>query len=122
MAGLTFESLFLSGEYRPCTVYGNKALFHRWIEEEKLIIKTESVLKRQSEYFDRILKDYRENGIIAPGLSTEKITYTYALVEFEDGHIEKVEPTDVVFDNSYEKFKNFVWKSDIEKYKEMDNG
>lgn len=105
MDGLTFESLFISGEYRPCTVYGNKALFHRWIEEEKLIIKVDSTLRIKTEHISIALRDYHKNGIIAPGLSTEKITYTYALVEFEDGHVEKVEPTDVVFDNSYEKFK-----------------
>lgn len=122
MAGLTFESLFLSGEYRPCTVYGNKALFHRWVEEEKLIIKIESALQRKSEYRDIALKDYHKNGIIGPGLSTEKIKCASALVEFEDGHVEKVDPTVIVFDDGYEKFKNLAWKSDIEKFRENENG
>lgn len=89
---------YRSGEYRPCTVCGVKCMFHRWIEEEKLILKIESSIRRRPGYLDIALRDYNENGIVGPGMSTEKVKQTFALVEFEDGHIEKVDPTVVIFD------------------------
>lgn len=115
MAGLTIGAKYLSGEYRPCMANGKKGLFHRWVEEEKLIIKIESIARKRPEYLNVALQDYRENGIIGPGMSTEKIKYTFALVEFEDGHVDKVEPTIVIFEDSYEKFKSYAWSCDFGK-------
>ena len=89
---------YRSGEYRPCTVYGVKCMFHRWIEEEKLILKIESCIRRRSEYLEVALRDYNENCIVGPGMSTEKVKQTFALVEFANGQVEKVDPTVVIFD------------------------
>lgn len=101
---------YRSGEYRPCTVFGVKCKFHRWIEEEKLILKLESVALRKRDLFDAVMQDYNDYGVINPGMSTEKIKQTFALVEFEDGHMEKVDPTVVIFDKeNKEKEKCLIY-------------
>lgn len=61
---------------RPCTVYGVPVLFHRWIEEARLMVTPSDT---------------------GGGYHTEVIRETLALVEFEDGRMEKVRPESIRF-------------------------
>ena len=65
---------------RNCMVGDRKAVFHRWIDDERLLIKSNSIA---------FISD---SDIIPPCAGVEKITNTLALVEFCDGTIKKVNP------------------------------
>lgn len=94
-------------EYSPCLVDGRKALFHRWIDKEKLVVKFDS--PTMPEKARNIMLNYRENGYLPPTVFTNKISNTYGLVEFEDGHIEEVEPTTVRFIDHEKIFEEYCW-------------
>lgn len=64
---------------RPCEVDGKPALFHRWIESDRVLVTVDG--------FNR----YR------PGNRAEVIRETFALVEYEDGAVGKVKPELVRF-------------------------
>jgi hypothetical protein len=91
---------------RPCWVKGKKGLFHRYIDKtETVFINDFNVKPTDAE----IAKEYFDNTKIIPnGFRVDKIVTTYALVEFEDGHMEEIQPTTITFlDNS--EFKEFYW-------------
>lgn len=64
-----------TAEYRPCFVDGEKALFHRW-EEESYVIPP---------------------SVMVGGHNGGEIKRTLAIVECEDGTINRVEPTRIKF-------------------------
>lgn len=102
MAQLTSEFV-IKKELRPCIVNGKKALFHTWTEKEELIFKA-------ARYMTAVdLKDAKATfeyfGIVPHDLITEKQKATFALVEYEDGRIAEVKPTDVRFiDNAHRDY------------------
>lgn len=62
-------------QHRPCEVDGRPALFHRWIEEDRVITATNGL------------------GHYIPGTpAINVIRETFALVEYKDGTIAKVKP------------------------------
>lgn len=75
---------------RPCEVDGRPALFHRWVEEDRALLRFETMIHHD----ERKYVEYRfhEAGVIPPGCSTEVIRETFALVEYRDGTIAKVSP------------------------------
>lgn len=75
-----FNVVLKGEEYRRCLVNSERALFHRWCEEDTLLIN--------------------------PNTTVSKI---YALVEFENGLVKKVEPTDVKFVDGERLFKDYAW-------------
>lgn len=62
-------------EYRPCTVDGKKALFHRWYE----------------------FNDVVDAGLTIGSHPAGQLKFLYAIVEYEDGTIEEVAPPKVKF-------------------------
>lgn len=100
-----------TAEYRPCyvcdaTAYSDgrevirherKALFHRWTEKDKLIIKTDGRFSLKPHIIKEQLKEFEQRGFVGPGLGAEHVKHTLAIVEYEDGTIEEVEPCDVRF-------------------------
>lgn len=62
-------------ERRPCYADGKKALFHKWGERNRIIIR--NIYKR--------------------GLVEEPIRETVGIVEYEDGKIDLVKPEDIRF-------------------------
>ena len=69
-------SLFLVGpERRPCYVDGEKAIFHQWINRAQVAPPSPMICG-------------------APG---GQLWEVFGLVEMEDGHMEEVYPTKVVF-------------------------
>ncbi len=92
-------------EYRPCIIHYSKyfykkekistkkALFHRWEENVTKILLSKDKTKPEN-----VLK---------------KI---FGIVEFEDGHIERVEAEQIEFiDNKFQEY-NFDYKDDINRH------
>ena len=81
--------------WRPCEVDGVPALFHRWIEEDRALVKINcfSTPEEQAE----IARSIRLSGVYPGGCSPEVIRETFALVEFLDGVVAKVKPECVRF-------------------------
>lgn len=75
MSALDGTITFTTSEYRPCFVKNQRALFHRWEEN--------------SEIYAPSLMVGGHNGSI--------VKYTCAIVEYEDGHVERVKPEAVTF-------------------------
>lgn len=65
----------LTSEYRPCYVEGKKALFHRWEEFSKIVAPSPMI----------------------GGHAGGQITETFAIVEYEDGTIQEVQPNRIKF-------------------------
>jgi hypothetical protein len=80
---------------RPCTVNGSPAFFHRWVTEDKGLLKVHA-MTRPREY--QALYDYYiANNIIPSSCSLEKMTETLALVEMLDGSMKKVPAIEIRF-------------------------
>lgn len=95
-------------EYRPCLIYGEReALFHRWVENDKVIFKIDRGFKEGSlkDLLNRITTIYKEhNAIYSPYVKIEKIKIFYGIVENGDGSIEKVDPENIKFLDTHVKF------------------
>ena len=72
--------LSILSELRPCTVNGQKALFHKWEDCANVI----------------------EPSPMINGHQGGQIKETYAIVEMEDGRILEVKPIKVKFENTSE--------------------
>jgi hypothetical protein len=77
-------------QHRPCEVDGRPALFHRWIEADRALVRINSYVDASMR--DVLLRRCREEGVILPGCYTEVLRETFALVEYTDGTIAKVKP------------------------------
>ena len=80
---------------RPCTIGERKGKFHKWIEEQKILIKFNNNLKENDVRNMKIA--FELSGVIPPYADYEIITNTVALVEFDDGSVGKVKPEEVRF-------------------------
>ena len=98
----------MSDELRPCLVNKKRALFHRWITEDQMFAKFFTRLRAEEQIKQKI--DIETNHVVPVQNDIEKITNTYALVEFEDGAIEKVKPEDVKFLDSGNKFQEYCFE------------
>lgn len=84
-----------AGELRPCEVDGQRCYFHRFIEEERGVLQINIFMKERDAYEAREI--YERYGLVFNGCSLEKLRHAYALVEFSDGTVKKVEPEKVRF-------------------------
>ena len=75
-------------EYRPCWVNGKKALFHRWVNSAKAQLPYGQKANENSRYY--------------------QFRSTRGLVEYEDGTVELVPPTEIQFADGG-KFQEFAW-------------
>lgn len=84
---------------RPCIVKGNKGWFHGWFYKENLIIKFPYVIKSEErrERINQLLEDYKKRGYLSGELDGQPVVNVMALVEYEDGTIHEVCPTDIKF-------------------------
>ena len=80
---------------RICEVGGKTCLFHRWIDEDKALLKINCFVSAREQ--EQLLRNFRENAVMPMGTSAEIVRRTYALVEFPDGSVGKVEPECVCF-------------------------
>ena len=102
---------FHSAEYRQCTVNGKKALFHRWVEKDQLLIKFKGIFK--DDRVSKLLDKYKADGVLPACVDTERLSGLMALVEYEDGTMEEVSPMSVRFLDSCEKFNEFFWRDKV---------
>lgn len=80
---------------RPCEVDGRPALFHRWVEADRAILRVDTLCRRAEMMEMGHL--FHTAGIVAPQCSTEVIRETFALVEYRDGTIARVRPETIRF-------------------------
>lgn len=78
MASLDGTITFQSGEYRPCLVHGQEALFHRW----------------------SVISNLVGASPLIGGHPGGTVSCTLGIVEFESGVIKEVAPKDIVFTDS----------------------
>lgn len=83
------------GHTRLCTVSGERAYFHRWIEEEKVIVQMKNFTS--IEEMIKFRKKVEDEGISPLGCGIEKAKVIEALVEYMDGTVKKVAPEQVKF-------------------------
>lgn len=80
---------------RPCLYFGEKATFHRWVDETKLIAKFDRILPAKDMW--ELKHAYEDTGVIPAGLDTIPLTTTFALIEVADGSVKKVLPEEIRF-------------------------
>lgn len=81
--------------HRPCEAYGKPAFFHRWVDEDKALLKVMCYTSPAEQ--DIIVRHFKEEGLLLSGASVEVVRHTFALVEYQDGTVCKVEPEMVKF-------------------------
>jgi hypothetical protein len=80
---------------RLCEVDGRPALFHRWVDEDKVLFKFDCFVTEED--YRKIFSIFQEKGVIPKGCSAEKVRSTFALVEYRDGSVGKVDPALLTF-------------------------
>ena len=82
-------------DFRPCYANGKKALFHRWNKRTDLVLQSKNLMT--SEDLETETTKARETGNVPSYLYSKPITNLFAIVEYEDGTIDEVEPKSVRF-------------------------
>ena len=85
----------ISMELRPCMADGEEALFHKWITDDRILLKEERHLTQEDK--EKAVKYYIKNSIVPIGYETVKTSKAYGLVEMNDGQIRYIVPTDIQF-------------------------
>lgn len=86
---------------RPCDVDGRPALFHRWVEEDRALLKIDALVN--AEAHRNFLKYFNTTNSVPNGCSVEVIRETFALVEYRDGTVAKVKPELIRFTEEVDK-------------------
>lgn len=81
--------------FRPCEVDGESAFFHRWVEEDRLVVMYKGYIREDDA--QQMARRSLETGLFGPGQDVKVITQTFALVEMLDGSVKKVESEKVRF-------------------------
>lgn len=81
---------------RKCVVDGKEGIFIKWCEEDKIYIDSDNIYVKL-EKLKQLIEEQHEYGFIGPGFMHIKVKHTYGLVEFNDGTVGMVKPTDVRF-------------------------
>ena len=77
------------GPERPCLVDGKPATFHRWVEEDRGILRIDAFVRREN--IEQMRQDFQEKHIVPPGATLEKLRAVKALVEWPDGSVSTVD-------------------------------
>lgn len=97
-SSLTFTPIFKRPElepFRPCEVDGEPAVFHRWVEADKALLQMERFMTMKDA--EEIKQTFDRCGYAATGTHIEKVRQTFALVEYMDGTVRRVDPEKVKF-------------------------
>lgn len=73
---------------RPCWVRGKKALFHQWVNSARPVLRNVEKVDENAQHY--------------------QLSLTHAVVEFEDGTVERVWPQDVKFADGG-GFEEYAW-------------
>ena len=95
---------------RRCYANNKKALFHKWIDIDEVLVKINSCvspneLRRINENIDTIIT----NNVYSSNYNTEVIKRTYDIVEYEDGTVEYVNPKSIRFIDGKPYFDDYCW-------------
>lgn len=100
-------------ELRPCYVKGKKALFHNFYTQERVIFKNELFMKSENreKKYQELVRSITEDRvpIIDNFVTPYKVRETAALVEYEDGTMELVQPELVRFIDTQEHMDGIAW-------------
>lgn len=99
------KEIIVKPELRPCMANGVIALFHKWITDEKVFLVFDSPIPYDTK--EKIINKFNESDVIPNCCDIEKAMQNFALVEFEDGTIEKIAPENVEFLDSEEQFLEY---------------
>lgn len=88
---LTMDEL----QARPCEVDGVPALFHRWIEEDRALLKIDRFCTPGEA--NVICRRFHAEGTVPTGCHVNIVRETFALIEYRDGTIDKVKPERIRF-------------------------
>ena len=91
---ITFEPI-----PRPCIVRGRKAHFHKWADKREIVIQERSLhpyAGLTDKAIDLALENVRK-GYVSPDFDIYTRHETVAIVEYEDGTVEEVSPTEIKF-------------------------
>lgn len=80
---------------RPCYYLEEKATFHRWVDETKMIVKFSEHLKMDAMW--KLKNLYEDIGLLAGGMDAIPVITTFALIEVADGSMKKVPPEEIRF-------------------------
>lgn len=75
---------------RPCEVDGRPALFHHWVEEDRVLVHIDCYTSAEEQA--ALARKIRLSGVYPASCVPEVIRETFALVEYEDGVVAKVKP------------------------------
>lgn len=76
---------------RLCQVDGRLAIFHRWVDDEKAILKINSFTRRDDPAIELLRQDFLTKHIIPNCCTLDKVKTTRALIEWSDGHVALVD-------------------------------
>lgn len=94
--GMGFRDGRLCGpDLRPCLADGKPATFHRWVDDDRAVLQVGAFVHPRDR--DRIFREFQEVGLIDSSSHIEKISATFALVEYPDGSVGKVKPVLIQF-------------------------
>ena len=82
-------------EHRICEVEGRRGVFFGFYEENKEILSISGFVKLTE--VRRMKEIYDQDNAVLPGCDLKIISAPIALVEFEDGTIQKVDPERIRF-------------------------
>ena len=80
---------------RPCEVDGKPCLFHRFVNEDRALLHINAFCTPSEQ--QRLYQGFKEDGLVPKCCSTEVLRTTFALVEYPDGSLGKVDPVKVCF-------------------------
>jgi hypothetical protein len=80
---------------RPCLADGKPATFHRWVEEDKALLRIHALC--HPEHQKQSVHRFHVEGVTDDSSSIEKLRVTYALVEYPDGSVGRVKPELIQF-------------------------
>ena len=93
----------IAQKLRPCYANNKKALFHRWIDKDQYIVKFQANISYNSK--EKIIDEFKATGILPNFCDTEMKTETFAIIEYEDGTVAEVRPTEMRFaDNKISEY------------------
>lgn len=80
---------------RPCLADDKPATFHRWVEEDKALLRIDALMRVKDQ--QEVVRRFREEGVTDCSAKIEKLRTCFALVEYPDGSVGKVNPELIQF-------------------------
>lgn len=83
------------GRTRLCVVDGRVGWFHRWVEEDRVLLNINTFLRLEEK--EAVYKGFKETGVAPQGCEIHHQKTAGAIVEYEDGTVQVVDPAQVTF-------------------------